>query len=431
MAVDHEAPKSCGQASAARSSLRRALVLSLLLLALRLPLLNHPFPVHIDEVDFMLGLGFPRQYPVHHPGYPLWIGLGTLLHDAGFEPYRSYQAWSLLGSIIAPLLLYIGLRWRLGDTQAWWLAFAFGVNPLVWFQATMAQTYMAAGALGLLAVGLSYQAIANLRAAAAWWAAFVLVIAAFLRPDLLLALGPLVVYSAWRSPRHRAWPAVLVLLGGFAALLAVTSWLYSRADLTQVHPRLSHTIEVILGTSVFRLGFVDGFLRNAVKIVINLAWDFGLAALLLPWALWTIIRQSDGPPRPVLFLSLWTGPLLAFLLLAHVVQGYFMLLLPAGYWAIGLALNSKCGPRIAARMAAILAACSLLQFVLYPWSAESKGLKRLVDAKIAFQSAHGLQHIDHLPEIHMPGDFWPTAAHQPTDQLEMTTRPAPAPIRGE
>ncbi len=164
------------------------------------------------------------------------------------------------------------------------------------------------------------------------------------------------------------------------------------------------------------MGLVDGLLRNLVKIVLNLSWDLGLAVLLLPPAIVGVARGRARigvhTPWAGTVLLLWVVPSLTFLVLMHVVQGYFMLLLPAAYCLIGLALQDRYRSAVAVRVAAAIAICSAAQFMLWPWSAQGSGVKGLVDAKIAFQSASGLRQIDKRPTIHTPGDFWHTAAHE-------------------
>ncbi len=389
-----------------------AALMALLLLALRLPLLDHPTPVDPDEVRFTAALGFPAPYPVHHPGYPLWIAMGTAVNALGLGPYASFQLWSILASLAAPLLLYLGLRWLMVDTTAWWLALAFGLNPLLWFQATTALSYPAGGAVGLLVVGLCYGALITRRTVTACWAAAVLAIGVALRPDLLVYLGPMLAYVAWRSRRRGGVAAMLILVVGFVAYAGLTSWLYARNGAAGDGPHLGHTFDVILGTSVFKLGLLDGLARNLVKTCLNLGWDLGAAVVLLPPAAWIVARhRRDWPAKVPAILLLWVLPIGLFLLLMHVVQGYFMLLLPACYCLIGLALEHRFKPATATRIAAAIALCSFLQFTCYPWSAQSTGFKRLLDAKITFQSASGLRQIDRRAEIHKPGDFWHTAAY--------------------
>lgn len=412
MASNDVASQGSDPVGARRIGLVRPAALILLLLALRLPLLDHPTPVDIDEVNFMAALGFPAQYPVHHPGYPLWVALGTMLHAVGLGPYAAYQAWSLLASLAGPLLLYVGLRWVVTDAAAWWLALSFGVNPLVWFQGTTALSYMAGGTVGLLIVGLCYRALADRRPPAMYWAAAVLALGVSLRADLLIYLGPMMAFVACRFRRRGGARAVMIVAGGLVLLVATTSYLYGRADPTAAHRDLGHTVDVVFGTSVFKLGLVHGLLRNLVKILLNLGWDFGIAIFLLPPAVWHVVRRrAPWPVDSMVLLLLWVLPSLAFLALMHAVQGYFMLLLPAGYCLIGLALQSRFRPTVTVVVAAAIALCSTVQFVTYPWSAEGTGLKRLLDAKISFQSASGLRQIDRRAEIHTPGDYWPTAAH--------------------
>ncbi len=389
-----------------------SIVLVGLLLALRIPYFDHPYPVQApDESLFVAGLGFPAEYPVHAPGYPMWVALGTITHTVGLDAYVSFAAWSLLASLLAPLLLYIGLRRALDDRLAWWLGLAFGVSPVVWFQSTAALTYLPAATLGLLVAGFCHRAIVDAQARGLVPAAIILAIGVFLRLDLLIYLGPVVLYTAWRMRGRAGLVAVVILLAGTAAAYGLTLYLYSRGD--GGAQRLVHAREVILGTSVFRLGVVDGLLRNLVKVLVNVAWDFGLAAPLIPCAVWIVARDrrrlGDAPG----LLAIWLLPGVMFLSLTHVVQGYFMLLLPAGYALIGLALGAKLPTPAAVRIVAVVALFSVAQFIFYPWSDSGSGFKRILDDKIAFQSGQGLRHIDRRNVTHRPGDYWPTNNRSP------------------
>ena len=395
-----------------RSAIRRGVLLGVLLLAARFPFLHHPVPVHPDEDAFVAGIGFPADYPVHPPGYPLWVGLGTLLTGIGLKPYAAYQTWSIVASVTAPLLFYVGLRWVVDDKPAWWLALGFGVNPLVWFQSTTALTYSTATAIGLLVVGFCHRSLTRSSRTAVLLAASSLAIGLTLRPDLLIYLGPLVAYTAWRQRKGAGAAAIIILVAGSLATYALVVHLYSRGDAASAAARFAHTRNVVLGTSVFELGLLDGLARNLIKIVANLAWDFGPAIILLPPAIWVFLRQWRNSKRISLLVIIWILPGGLFLLLMHVVQGYLMLLLPVGYLLIGLALQARCASKAATQIAAALAVLSACQFLFYPWSAESTGLKRLLDAKIAFQSAAGLRQIDRRKDIHRHGDFWPTRAHE-------------------
>ncbi|MFQ5429219.1 MAG: hypothetical protein ACE5E1_02815 [Phycisphaerae bacterium] len=426
---------------------RGSLLLLLVLVASRLPFLTHPVPTHPDEAAFTAGIGFPADYPVHPPGYPLWVAMGTLLARCGLTRYASYEAWSVLASLAAPVLLYLLLMRMLpgadrsqhaqggprppaanpgeprADRLAWWLALAFGLNPLVWFHSVAALTYLPATVAALAVVLLVDRAVTTDDRRPLLRGAAILAIGLFLRPDLLLYLGPLVLYAAWRL---RSRTAPMIVAAGGLACAAVIAFLYTRHDAAAAS-RFAHTREVLLGTSVFQLGLLDGLLRNAVKIGANLVWDFGLGVFLLPVTAWTLRRdRRRDRPRFALF-ALWLAPGGLFLLLMHVVQGYFLILLPAGYLLIGCMLRSRLAPRSATRLAAAVALFSLAQFLFYPWSADSTGFKRLLDAKVAFQSAAGLRHIDQRAKIHHGGDYWPTRAHHRANDTAAspTSRRAP------
>ncbi len=112
---------------------------------------------------------------------------------------------------------------------------------------------------------------------------------------------------------------------------------------------------------------------------------------------------------------LWVGPLVLFDLLIHMSQpGHIMLLVAAGFCAMGLGLAVWLPGRWASRAAAAGAICTIVQFAAYPWSAEGSGVKRVVDDKIAYMSAIGLLRIDEWRRTHRSGDFWPTEVHQDT-----------------
>ncbi len=431
------------------SAIHRAALLAAILLLTRWPLLDHPIPVHGDEDEFIAAIDFPQDYPVHHPGYPLWVALGTLLAWFGVPAYSAYQAWSVLASVAAPVILYYALRRalaryqpemttmepNLADGLAWWTAMAFGVCPLVWFTGVTALNYAAACMIGLAVINYGQRAIADSAqepngsqaSPSLRTAALLLAVSLLLRPDLLLWLGPLVAWAAWRCPLRARILAALIVAGGLAATLLVTAWLYGRAAESQPAPDIRHTIDVILNTSVLRLGLVDGLARSAVKLSAILGWQVGLPLLICLIGVCTApstARRSATKPTASAhdrtLLLLWTLPLASFLLLVHMSEaGHTILLIPAIYGFLSVQLHRRLLPARAAKVAAAMALASLLQFTLYPWSAESSGPKRLIDAKLGYLSASGLRQIDRRSRIHSPGDFWGTPVHiAPTDRVD-------------
>ncbi|HKQ46896.1 MAG TPA: hypothetical protein VJZ71_02370 [Phycisphaerae bacterium] len=396
----------------------KALGLAVLLAALRWAYLEHPWPVHGDEMSFVSALGFPAQYPVHHPGYPLWVAMGTALNALGFSPYASYQAWSVAASVLLPVLCYLALRRSVRDSLAWWTALALGVCPLLWFVGTTALNYAAGCTLGWVIIVLCHQSMAEHRARPLLAAALVMAIGLCLRVDLLLTVGPVIAFAVWRGRAVGGFKALLILAGGVILLTVATAAVYGRADVRLPAPHLRHTVDVVLNTSVFRLGPVDGLARNAVKLGINIGWHMGAAALLLPLA---VMYNGRGAKRDTrILLLLWWMPTAAFLLLIHMTEpGHMLPLLPPAYCLIALWLNDRFRPEAADRWMRAIVFVSVIQFVAYPWSASSTGFKRILDAKIGYVSGEGLRHIDRRAEIHAPGDFWQTPLHRkepPTNQ---------------
>jgi hypothetical protein len=215
-------------------------------------------------------------------------------------------------------------------------------------------------------------------------------------------------------------------------MYASTKYVYERGPAWAVGPNSNHTRELVLATSVFRAGLVDGALRNAIKLVVFLAWAYGTGTLLLAPALFWASRVRSG--RAVLgVVALWTVPMVLFLIVFHIAEpGYVMLLLPAGYAILGAGLQSRFGPRIATRVVIVLALASCAQFLFYPWSPDLPrtggrlaSIRSLVNAKVAYMSASGLRNIDLRDRIHQPGDFWRTGAHDVADGLRATPSSRP------
>ncbi len=401
-----------------RRAYTHAALLVILLLPLRWIVADHPQPVHPDEVAFMAGIGFPSDYPVHHPGYPLWLALGTVAEMSGLSSYWSFAAWSLAASIVAPVLALMLFRRFVSYGASLALALAYGLNPLMWFSSVTALTYCAAAAIGMAVVLLSVSSIARRCPARLYAACILLSVGALVRVDLAIYAGPIVLYAAWRSERRTTLIRALAILAtGAAVALLTTEYLYVRGDTAESAARLEHTRDVLLGQSVFRAGLVDGLLRNGVKVLLNLAWHLGIGLPLAVWAAMSLIRHAPiggrGATGVRLVIALWLVPGLVFLLCLHVAQGYFLPLLGGAYLLIGAAAEHRLGRRSAAKLAYVVAAFSLVQFLFYPWSSDSTGWKRTIDAKIGFISRIGLSRIDERPRIHTEGDTWPTSQASP------------------
>lgn len=383
--------------------LAAAVGLVVLLLLLRLSVWPHPWPVHPDESEFIAALGFPHPYPVHHPGYPLWVLLGTLAARAGLSDYAAFAVWSIAASCVAPAVLYFWLRHECGDRLAWLAGLWLGVQPTWWFLGVTAWNYSMAGLIATVVAGLCWSALRSGRTTAALAGAALLAVSAGLRPDLLVWLGPLVVWTAWRGARRYGVIAAALLLAGAVIWAGVSARLYRGEG----GPSLAHTLSVVYSTSVLSRGLVDGVARNAVKLLAYLGWSLGVGGALLLVAL--LIRRRVGPawPTTTWFFLLWLGPVAAFQLLVHVTEiGHAVWYLPAACAAVALTMCRRLDRRTAGVLMSLAVAASAAQFWLYPWRSDVSGWRGVLNAKVAFASAVGLRRILERDTMHRPGDFW-------------------------
>jgi len=360
--------------------------------------------------------------PVHPPGYPLWIALGV----AGkvllkWDPYTSFKLAATLASIAEPILFVpLAARW-IGARAAWWLALLLGCSPLYWFHSVTALTYTAGSAF---ATAVAFLCDSALKSPAPRGADRRLLAAALLcgigtgvRPDLPLWVGPLLLWcarSATPVGRVRAISLMLILIGGWAVLIRFG--LYGSG--VDSSGALAHTGRMLLATSVFQLGLWDGLLRNGVKTAAYLVWTLGMAALVAPWLWWTAARDLCRHRRDdAMFLLIWLLPALLFNLLIHMTEpGHAIWHLAPLWLLLGVGVASK-WPRRATAVLCGGVICATAQFWFYPWRPNPAApfAKRLIDAKVGYMSRTGLRQIDRRDEIHQPGDFWRTRAHDLPD----------------
>jgi len=401
------------------------LTLVLVLAGARLAVWSHPNPTHPDEAVFVEALGFPAAYPVHAPGYPLWVALGTLAQSFGISGYAAFKIWSLISSMLGPCcLLALGSYW-LERRTALLTALLFGLLPVAWFHSVTASTYVTASCLGIAIAWLIWSSIECKSGLRLWLASIVLCVCMFLRADVLLYIGPVLLFGAFCH--RRITTAAALLLPPLA--LVVFYWLahqiYDGAEPDAFARRSLHGRDVVLGTSVFELGLVDGLLRNGVKVTANLGWNLGCVAVVVLGA--GIIRRlthslfDEGNSHPTeaahitarrrWFIAIWIMPGFLFLLLMHCVQGYFLWILPPMCLGSVLVVQRFLTQRGTVTVLIVALVLQVLQFATYPWSKDADGWKRTIDAKIGYLSLRGLQHIDQRASIHQQGDTWETDAH--------------------
>lgn len=377
---------------------------------------RHPIPVHPDEAEFMEGIGFPDHYPVHHPGYPLWVLLGTVGRFAGFDAYTSFAVWSIASGIAAVALSHRLFRHFMSAHSAFLFAAAFGVGPIAWYSATTALTYSLSAAMGIAVVLMSVKSVRQKRPGLVVSGAVILALSIFVRADQAVYSGPVLLYAmiARRSPALFLRSSA-ILVTGIAIFLLTVNALYLRGDAGEVAARAAHTREILLGSSVLRAGLIDGLARNIVKIAAFAGWGLGIALPAFLVAVVVLVRQARRKELGAQVVFFWLLPGLTFLACFHVAPGYCLMLLPAFYLGIGVAVERRFGWAAAERVGAAIVFITVVQFVGYPWSTDGAGLKRTLDDKIAYISRLGLQHADDHLRVTKDGDFWRTPAHSLND----------------
>ncbi len=210
----------------------------------------------------------------HPPFFPLWIGLGKLVHLTGVAPAASLQWLSVvLGTL---LLLPLTALWSriLSPGLAVAAAVLGLMAPGVWLLSGRAFTGTAATAFLVLALALWTRAETSRAICAAGSVAAGL--AVLIRPQfVLVVLGVgLVLLSRCGAGRRLAiWlPAAILVTGGLAAFVVAAGGLSEVVKALFIHAELHFS-----GLSEADLGFSNsGLARILVQPAVALAW-IGLA----------------------------------------------------------------------------------------------------------------------------------------------------------
>ena len=260
---------------------RQRLVVSVALVALIGISRLMVFPASIweqDEAYFAaavveISIGDSQPHP---PFFPLWIGLGKLVHLAGVPPAASLQWLSaVLGTL---LLLPLTTLWSRVLTLR--LAVAASVlglmAPGVWLLSGRAFSGTAATALLVLSLALWTRAVPSRVTCAAGSVAAGL--AVLIRPQfglVVIGIGAVVLSRCGAGKRLRIWlPAVVLVSGGFAVFVVAAGGLSEVVKTLSTHSALHFG-----ALSEADLGFSNsGLARILVHPAIALAW-IGLAVV--------------------------------------------------------------------------------------------------------------------------------------------------------
>jgi hypothetical protein len=363
-----------------------AIALGLAVLTTRIPFATHVLfewdsvlYARALEQGFHVSADLADQRP-HPPGYIFYLAAGAILRAIFGDSNTALVALSILASAGATAAVYLLARRFARAELAAFAALAFAASPLVWAQGEVAMPYLVL-ALGATGLALLFWDARRGDRARFLVASVVFGLAAGLRQDLLLVLGPLWLWTAARQgPRG-------LVLGAIAVAAGCLGWLVPSAVLSgglDVYlGAVAAQSRSITGGSVASPGGGGAFLYNLRFTLLALGWGLFATALLLAALLLVPALHWARHPRPIrpgergAFFLLWIAPGLAIYLAWIIGEwGYVFSILPALYILcaalVERALGPARGPGIYAwrALATVVIAAGALAFLIVPgrWS---------------------------------------------------------------
>ena len=300
----------------------------LLTLATRLPFI----PEHLysfDSVNLALALQefSPSRHQPQPPGYPLFVAEARLIYRLVGTPERTFTIIKILISSLSVMLLYLlGKRMFSG-----WVGISaaglFFVNPVFWYAGLTSSLRLHLALLSIVAAYFCWRASSG-EPRYLYAASCVVGLGSGFRPELLLFLLPLWLWTAGHCRSKRLFVAGLLLL-----LIGTLSWVF---PLVVVYggwePMISSFREYVLEQSQSAMALAGTGVEWRRMVGRAFLWN-GLG--VLPW-IWTIPltwryrnRFSDWK-RQLLFLALWFFPPFFFHLLVHIgAPGHALVSIPA------------------------------------------------------------------------------------------------------
>jgi dolichyl-phosphate-mannose-protein mannosyltransferase len=333
---------------------RRASWLTVSGLALLLAVRILTMPRSLWEFDEMLFAGAVLRFdPLHHwphpPGYPLLVGLGKVLNFMIGDAFVSLAALSLVSSLAGYLALCAAFRRLLGagaqaEVAAVAAALLFHLSPAMLVQAPLALS----DAPALMFVSFALAAAAILwqedGSASAWMLGLSASAAIGCRPQLALAVLPMLAVALWRPSNRRRLEAL--------AAFAITSlvWL---VPLIVATGGLRGFLHYELGQAAYVAGHDAGFSRlgatlpRLVARFVSHAWGSKwLAAPVLAAALVGAFDMARRRRFEALPLAALCGAQLAACLALMDPADAVRYALP---WMLGVALAATAGAAAATR----------------------------------------------------------------------------------
>jgi len=335
-----------------RATIPQADLLLFGLLFLAVVLTRLPFRSDIlyswDSVNYAFGM---RRFDVlteqpQPPGYIAYVWLARLVDAVTGSANTAMMAISIAAGAAAVVALYL-LGRRLFDQRAGLVAAVLlATSPLFWFYGEIALPHTLDAALVLFALWLLFRVRRGERQSI-WAAAVVLAIAGGVRPQTLVFLLPVTVFSVWRADWRRI--AGAAILGAAVCCAWFYPLIHSVGGLQTYLDKLSsYATRFETSTSLLRGAGLPGLEHNVGKLVAFTL--FASAAAFLPLALYAVLRLARRLPSApaaaaadepalgagatpgatgaareqrvdrIVFLALWGGPVLFYYAFIHMGQ---------------------------------------------------------------------------------------------------------------
>ncbi|NMC54490.1 MAG: hypothetical protein GYA48_12730 [Chloroflexi bacterium] len=243
------------------------------------------------------------------------------------NPNSSMVAISIFSSGLAVAVLYLLANAMFNRTTGVAASLFLTTSPLFWFYGEIALPHSLDAFLVIACALLLYAAQKN--RTAGYWAAGLTAAAGGFRPQTLVFLLPLLLYTVLRYQRAQIfrWAAigVLVCLAWFIPLITLSGGLQSYLSiLSQFSDRFQSS------TSVFSGAGLPGLVRNGAKLSLYTAYGLGFCGLGLIGFLVRVKSIAKQSMNQILFLAIWMAPVLMYYLLVHMgQQGLVFVFLPA------------------------------------------------------------------------------------------------------
>ncbi|HEX9014498.1 MAG TPA: hypothetical protein VF960_00685 [Chloroflexota bacterium] len=316
--------------SKARLWLRALVALALMAgtIALRIPFASRTLFAW-DSANFALAL---TQYNVafhqpHPPGYPLYVGIASVLDSWLADANLSFVVISIAASGLAVAALYLLVASMYDPWTGFVAAVLLGVGVGFWGYGEVAYPYTSLAFFGVLVASLCWMMWRGHRSVAVL-SGLILGISGGIRQDTLLFLGPLWLVSVWGTGVIR-----FILSTGVLGL-TVAAWLYPAAVLSGGWAVFAEaSVEqgyLVLPTSSAIYQGIDGLRHNSLLLVHSLDVMFGATALVVLYGLGRFLTfRGVVADQRLRFLLLWFIPPVLVYAMFHIGEpGYVLSIVP-------------------------------------------------------------------------------------------------------